>query len=252
MASTKVYYYDNDWRTFENLHDDYGITLTQSTPTVVYDNSLNQYSGWIDNDTQDSNHWIINDSQWYSLNSIPYWIKLEEQDTLYLIDQTLDLDTYKKQSSKMYYYNGELQSFEFMYNNFGITSTPSIVYYIKNGIIKCWYNSGVNKYWDVDTAKWYNEAPDYSGGGSGDIDSVGASGLFLYYSSLGQPTPYGTLVNGSTLVPVSINMPLSGDMSCQRHSIILTGTWKILTEVAETSAIKPCIVFATKVSDISQ
>lgn len=250
MADTKLYYYNGDWRSFDYLHDNYGITFTQSTPTNVYDNSLNSYTAWIDNDTGDNDHWVVDDNQWYSLNVIPYWIKLEDPDNVYLIDQSLDLDEYRKQSSEMYVYNGELQSFEYMYNNFGITHTPSAVYYIKNGIIKCWYNSAINKYWDVDTARWYNNAPDYSGGGSGDIDSVGASGLFLYYSPLGQFTPYGTLVNGSLLVPISISMPLSGDMSCQRHTITLTGTWKILTEVAETSSTKPCIVFATKVSDI--
>ena len=254
----RVYYYNGEWRDYDHLREYYGITFTPSTPTHVYDNALHSIDAWIENDSGRRDYWVVyaepdTDGRtgcWYTLNNIPYWIKLNRKYEVYLIGQLLQLDTYALQSSEMYDYNGMLASFEYMHNNFGITHTPSTVYYVKNDIIKCWYNPDIDQYWDVDTIRWYNEPPEYEHD-AGDINSVGATGLFLYYSVTGQPTHYGTLVDGHRLQPVCLNMPLSGDMSCQRHSIELTGTWKILTETSETSALKPCIVFATKLYEVA-
>lgn len=257
--NVRVYFYNGEWREFDYLHDHYGITLTPSTPTQVYDNSLHPHDGWIENDSGNHDYWVVypepteddRTGEWYTLNDLPYWIKLSTKFNVYLIGQLLQLDAYKRQTSELYNYNGALTSYDVMHNSFGITLTPSTVYFVKNNIIKCWYNPDhpTDRYWDVDTAHWYYDAPEYDHDVSGDINSVGATGLFLYYSVTGQPTSYGTLVDGHRLQPISLNMPLSGDLSCQRHSIELTGTWKILTETAETSPTKPCIVFATKIYD---
>lgn len=252
----RVYYYNGEWQQYDYLHITYGITLEPSTPITVYDDELNGYSAWID--TTDERHpiWVVRDSQWYFPEELPYWIKLDTKYNVYLIGQLLQLDTYTRASSEMYDYNGGLKSYLYMHNNFGITKTPSTVYYVKNNIIKCWYNPTPDpelpndKYWDVDTIQWYDRAPEY-GGDTGDINAVGATGLFLYYSETGLATSYGTVVDGHCLQPMCLNMPISGDMSCQRHDIELTGSWRILTETSRTSAIKPCIVFATKISDIA-
>lgn len=252
----RVYFYNGEWREFSYLHEYHGVTYTRSTPAQVYDISLNPYDGWFENDTSNHDYWLCyaepdidgRTGIWYTQNDLPYWIKLPNKYEVYFIGQLLQLDAYKKQSSEMYYYNNSLTSFDYMHNNFGITHTPSTVYYVRNDIIKCWYNPDIDQYWDVDTVRWYDEPPEYEQ--SGDINAVGASGLFLYYSLTGQPTHYGTLVDGHRLQPICLNMPLSGDMSCQRHTIELTGTWRILTETSETSALKPCIVFATKLYDV--
>lgn len=252
--SNRLYYYNNEWRDFEYLHEYYGMTKSQSTSTYVYDNSLSEHSAWIENDSGHQDYWLAYDEPdidgrsgvWYTQNDLPYWIKLDTKYKVYLVSQLLQLDTYKKQLSEMYNYNGNLTSFDYMHSNFGITSTPSDVYFVKNNVIKCWYNKDINKYWDADTVRWYDTPPEYDHD-SGDINSIGATGLFMYYSIDGASTHYGTLVDGSRLQPISVNVPVSGNVSCERHSIELTGTWKILTETSETSALKPCIVFATKI-----
>ena len=264
----RLYYYDGEWRTYDYLHENYGMTLNPSTPVVRYDSSLNEYSGWID--TSDNTTWIVQDSQWYTDNDIPYWTKLQKVN-IYLIDQNLNLNEYSLRESITYPHNGQLQSFQYMHLGFGITRTPSEIYYIKDGIIKCWYNKDIDKYWDVDTVQWYDNPPDYDSGsgggsggsgscdcncdcngiipGSGDVNSVGAIGLFSYYSETGSPTKYGTLVDGSRLLPVCITFPDSGDISYTKHTIKLTGTWKLLTETSNSSQTKPCIVVATKISE---
>ena len=241
----RLYYYDGDWRPYDYLHEYYGITLAPATPVTRYDSTLNEYTGWID--TSDNTTWIVSDSLWYTDNDIPYWTKLQKAN-IYLIDQNLNLDEYSLRESRMYPYNGHLQSFQYMHLGFGITLTPSEIYYIKDGVIKCWYNKDIDQYWDVDTTQWYNNPPEYDPE-SGDINSVGATGLFSYYSETGAPTKYGTLVDGDKLRPVCISFPDSGDVTCTKHSITLTGTWKILTETSNSSPTKPCIVFATKISE---
>lgn len=259
----RLYYYDGEWRTYDYLHENYGMTLDPATPVIRYDSSLNEYSGWID--TSDNTTWIAQDNRWYTDNDIPYWTKLNKVN-IYLIDQNLNLNEYSLRESVAYPHNGQLQSFQYMHLGFGITLTPSEIYYIKDGVIKCWYNKDIDQYWDVDTVQWYDSPPDYDSGsggssggcgcgcncvnpGSGDINAVGAIGLFSYYSETGEPTKYGTLVNGDILRPVCITFPDSGDVSYTKHTIKLTGTWKLLTETSNSSPIKPCIVVATKISE---
>ena len=249
--SIRVYFYNGEWHDYDYLHEHHGITLTPATPTNVYDSSLQSYPAWIENDTGNHEYWVVRDNRWYTLNDIPYWIKLPNKYGVYLIGQLLNLDAYKMQSSEMYDYNGGLVNFDYMHRYFGITHTPSVVYYVKNEVIKCWYNEDINQYWDVDTTQWYDEPPEYGGGDTGDINSIGSTGLFLYHAVNGLPTSYGTLVDGHRLQPMCLSVPISGEFSCQRHDIELTGTWKILTETSATSNDKPCIVFATKLYEVA-
>jgi hypothetical protein len=243
----RLYYYDGDWRSISDLYDNYGITLYPSTSIYVYDYNLNRYAAWAD---RDNNIWVVRDNQWYTPDDLTYWLKQDRKFTnAYLISNQLNLDVYTFHGNEMYEYNGCLQSFQNMHLSFGVTHTPSSIYFIKDTIIKCWYNKDIDQYWDVDTCHWYNNPPDYSDY-SGDINTIGATGLFSYYSENGSATHYGTLVTGDRLTPISISFPDSGDLSYTKlHSIQLTGTWKILTETIGSSESKPCIVFATKISN---
>lgn len=251
----RVYYYNGEWQPYDYLHDHYGITLAPSTPITVYDDSLNQYDGWVEKDT--NNIWVARDGlgpsgvgQWYTQDTLPYWIKLDTKYKVYLIDNPMYLDTYKLRTNEMYEYYGSLQTFNYMHNGYGITKTPSTIYLVQDGMIKCWYNKDLTQkpYWDVESVQWVEEPQHHSG--SGGINDVGSTGIFLYSNPTGYPRHYGALVDGSTLTPMCMNYPDSGELSCIRFpSIAITGTWKLLSEAAKSSNNNKCIVFAIKIAE---
>lgn len=264
--NNRLYYYDGEWRTYDDLHENYGITASPSTPVTLYDSSLNEYPGWVD--TSDNTTWIVQDNKWYTDNDIPYWTKLHKAN-IYLIDRNLNLYEYSLRESITYPHNGQLQSFQYMHLGFGITLTPSEIYYIKDGVIKCWYNKDIDKYWDVDTTQWYDNPPDYeSGSGSGgsggcdcncdcngginpdinNINQIGAISIFALEKEDNIEITLGTNVDGSLLKPVCLNFEFSGETSCSDISSDQPiGMWKLLS-AASKSATR-CIVLAIKVSD---
>lgn len=248
MEDNKLYYYDGEWRSYDYLHTHYGITLSKSTPVILYDNSLNQMAGWIDSLTGEI--WIVDDHRWYTSATIPYWTKSNDSTSVYLIGELLNIDIYKLRDSELFMYRNELKNFDYLHNNYGITKTPSTIHTIQDGVVKCWYNSDVQDtpYWDVDLRQWLASPIDHSG--SADIDTIGSTSTFLYSNPYGDFTPYGTIVSGRDLTPVCINIPLSGTMTCTKMvNVTLTGTWRILTETARSFEDSPCIVTAIKISD---
>lgn len=244
MDDERLYYYDGDWRPFPELHDEYGVTLTPSVPITLYDTDLNEYPGWVD--TSNNTTWIIQDKKWYDDTNIPYWKKLSPVD-MYLIDSNFNPNEYSLRQNKTYNYDGHLQSFQYLHLNLGITRTPSQIYSTNGGIVTCWYNPDIDRYWDVATVKWYKNPPE-SGAEFGGMNSICSFGLFLYTNNSSVRTPYGALVDGSTLKPISISFPESGSLSYTKFSSKLTGSWRILTET-NSSFGNDSIVFATKVSD---
>jgi hypothetical protein len=255
MDEERQYFYEGEWKTYSELYYEHGVTRNPSTPITIYDDDLNEYSAWID--TENGNIWVESyeapfeypnaQGRWFTPSELPFWIKTGDLYSVYLISQPIALTEYTKNSVVGYEYNGQIQSYLYLHNTFGLTTTPSSIYFTRNNIIKCWYNADdpTDKYWDVDTTHWYLTAPDYSDY-SGGMDSLGASGLFLY---IGEPAHYGTLISGDDLRPASINFSNAGELSCTRiPAISLTGTWSLLTEVLYSSHERPCIVFATKIS----
>ena len=248
MDDNKLYYYDGDWRSYDYLHTYHGITLSKSTPVTLYDNSLNPVAGWIDSQTGET--WIIDDHLWYTSATIPYWTKSNDSTHVYLVGELLNLDIYRLHDSELFMYRNELKNFDYLHNNYGITTTPSIVHTIQDGVVKCWYNSDVpdTPYWDADLRQWLASPIDH--GSSADINMIGSTSTFFYSNPYGDFTSYGTIVSGRDLVPVCINMPKSGTMTCTKMiNVTLTGTWRILTEAAKSSEDCPCIVTAMKISD---
>jgi hypothetical protein len=169
---------------------------------------------------------------------------------LYIIDKR---EKFIYSSDGRLYYKGNFYTEQELQDNFGITQTPSIVYYARDGEVKCWYNPYLKLYWDVDTAQWYEVAPTYDDNPTQDVtdmDEIGAMAMFLYYNENGQPAKYASLVKGSDLHPMCFNAPNSGCFSISdlRESKV-TGTWKLLTETKNTNPTSPCVVLAIKVSD---
>lgn len=193
--------------------------------------------------------------QIYDANEAKIRAKQEEPVTnkciwLYIIDKR---QQFLYSSDGLLFYKGNFYTQQELQDNFGITLTPSIVYYANKGVIKCWYNPALKLFWDVETSAWYQIPPNYNDNPSQDVtdmDEVGAMGLFLYYNENNEPVKYGSLISGTTLHPMVINVPKSGYFSISdlKESKV-TGTWKLLTETKETDALSPCIVLAIKVSD---
>lgn len=244
MAASEEYFYDGAWRTYSELYNGYGITLEPSTPITLYDLSLQQYKGWVD---KNNNTWIVRDNRWYSPSDLPYYRKLTTPFRPYLIERQLQLDAYELRSDRLYDYGGALHSYDFMHNGYGITLTPSRVYYVKDGLVKCWYNPDINLYWVVDDTVWQPDPPDYSGGGSGDAPS--SSGLFFFTNRTNTTIEYGTIVDGSLLKPVCISVPLSGEITYTITANQASGSWKLLTTVPKSLNNIQCLVLAAKLSE---
>lgn len=242
------YYYNDGWYTYEELYQQFGITLEPPNLVTLYDTDLTQFDGWEYNEST----WIISDNRWYSCSDLPYYKKTDIQTSVYFIDQPLSLDVYSRRESNLLLYESHLSSFEYLHNTKGITWTSSTVYYVKNGIIRCWYNHDIDQYWDTDTSAWYDEAPDYRDDpfDVDSIDKVGAVALFLFMRNA-ENVQYGALTNGVYLKPVSVNLPTSGELhyTTSTPNNAVTGTWRILTPVKRSSVSDPCVILATKVSN---
>lgn len=246
------YFYNGQWYSYEYLHTHYGITLSPATSVTLYDLSLNEFTGWKDDD---DNTWVTSRSQWFSTNNLPYYTKSDSTFTVYLVEKALPLNIYTLRDSSLYEYNDNLRSYEFLHFNNGITLTPSSVYYSSKGEIKCWYNEAIDKYWDVSTAAWYDQPLHYDDDDDHPIDidninKIGAMGLFLFYSPTGGKCNYGLMVRGDQLQPMCLKFPSSGEITCSKVvTQQLTGLWRLLTATAKSSPSEPCIVFAMKIAD---
>lgn len=243
------YYYDGQWRSYEDLHDNYGITLTPTTPVILYDINLTEYPGW-ENEIET---WVVADTQWYLREDLPYYRKLDEPFSGYYIDSRLPIDAYSLHDSILYNYNGSLLDYRTLHDSHGVTLTPSTIWGIADGAIWCWYNPDEQLYWDDIKKMWTAYAPEYQSSTTLDIDTVtdfnavGSIGLF-YYTEAGDAKPYGSEIDGRYLRPVSINFPNDGNLNVTKYPDVLSGTWKLMSTASKRTSISPCIVMAIKVS----
>ncbi len=253
-------FYNGEQENYDYFHEHYGVTFTRSTVTSVYNNSLQEFTAWIENDTGNKYVFVLDVDQnveprpdrsghWYSQDGMNYWFKSNTTDKIYYISEELHLDKYTKRNEVLYNYNGELASYQSLHDLHGITRTPSHTYYIKNGVPICWYNQDEElPYWDVATTQWCLNPPVYGEISVGTND-IGSVGLFLYIGSETRIS-YGSIVDGSNLKPACLSFPVSGELSVSKaENYTLTGSWKILSEVSHTTNLNDIIVFASKISE---
>ena len=67
----------------------------------------------------------------------------------------------KEGKDKKIAYNGGLYTQDEMVNIFGFSPTESNVYQADKGVILCWFNRRLNKYWDNTNKEWVNTPPEY-------------------------------------------------------------------------------------------
>lgn len=244
------YYYDGQWRSYEDLHDHYGITLTPTTDIILYDVELHEFPGW-ENEIET---WIIANTRWYLRSDLPYYRKTDSSFEGYLIDSRLPIDQYELRGALVYNYNNHLYDYDFLHNNHGITLTTSSVFGVADGVIWSWYNEDEGLYWDDIRKRWTAIPPEYKSETALDLetaanfDAVGSFGLF-YYVEQSSTKQYGSEVDGRYLYPISLNFPQSGNFNITKYSSdCLSGTWKLMSTASKRTPAEPCIVMALKVS----
>lgn len=76
-------------------------------------------------------------------------------------------------------------------------------------------------------------------------DSVGSIGLFLYTGPADE-LGLGATVNGSSLTPVAMSLPLSGEIAYKAVGDNRTGAWTLLSAAYKADESAPCLVMAMK------
>lgn len=76
-------------------------------------------------------------------------------------------------------------------------------------------------------------------------DSVGSIGLFLYTGPANE-LGLGTTVDGTSLTPVAMSLPLSGEIAYKAVGEARTGAWTLLSAAYKADESAPCLVMAMK------
>lgn len=76
-------------------------------------------------------------------------------------------------------------------------------------------------------------------------DDIGSIGLFLYTGPANE-LGLGTMVNGSSLTPVAMSLPLSGEIAYKAVGEARTGAWTLLSAAYKADESAPCLVMAMK------
>lgn len=77
-------------------------------------------------------------------------------------------------------------------------------------------------------------------------DDIGSIGLFLY-TGPDYELAMGREVEGSSLTPVAMSLPLSGEIAYKAVGEARTGTWRLLSAAYKSDESEPCLVMAMKV-----
>lgn len=148
---------DGQWLddVYQDLHDDYGMTLTPSVPVSYLDGERHVVDGWENN----GETWIIGDAAWYA--DPPYWKHTDRTASRYRIDVLETFDIYVKQASDYVWHEGEFWSLADLHELFGYTETPSSVWDMDEGTAWAWYNGDIELYWDDRSGKktWTSSPP---------------------------------------------------------------------------------------------
>lgn len=82
-------------------------------------------------------------------------------------------------------------------------------------------------------------------------DEIGSIGLFLYTGPEDE-LDMGLEIDGSSLTPVAMSLPLSGELAYKAVGEARTGTWRLLSAAYKSDASAPCLVMAMKVVPVPE
>lgn len=144
---------NNQWveYSYEYLYTNFGYTDTPSKDIKVYNDSLQLLEAWENSEFV----WIQQDTQWYPIQNLPYYIITNRNLKLYKIDAPQTFKIYIKQQEEFVSYNDSFVPSNTLHENYGYTDTPSTVWDIDEGVPWSWYNEDLDQYWDDRVGKKY-------------------------------------------------------------------------------------------------
>ena len=165
MSNERLYYIQaiDKWLTYVEAHE-YGYTLSRPLLETYYTQDLQPVQIRVDSTSgelydlrvQAPHSWVTD------IDSLNLY-RLVGEVTLYTADKS---NTYTSYSSSItsseldnIAYNGEIVSYEDLYNNFGITKHPCKIYIVQDGNILSWHDEEENLYWDVVKKQWHPLPP---------------------------------------------------------------------------------------------
>lgn len=165
MSNERLYYIQaaDQWLTYSEAHE-YGYTLSKPLLKTYYTQDLQPVQIRVDSASgelydlraQAPHSWVTD------INSLNLY-RLVGDVALYTADKS---NTYSSYSSSIssdesdnIAYNGEVVSYEDLYNNFGITKHPCNMYLVQDGRILSWHDPETNLYWNVSKKSWDSYPP---------------------------------------------------------------------------------------------
>ena len=160
--STKEYYINGEWLTWDEVHN-LGYTLTPAELITVYDSKNNEFT--LKKDTSDNTYYDSENKIWLSDITDLGVYKLLGTLTLYTSEVPNNYTCYANSelsdTPTHILYNSNIISLDDVYNNDGITQYSCSDYTVNDGNILVWYDNKLNKYWDNRTGKkeWLDSPP---------------------------------------------------------------------------------------------
>ena len=165
MSNERLYYIQivDQWLTYSEAHD-YGYTLSKPLLKTYYTSDLQPVQVRVDSTSgelydlraQAPHSWVTD------IDSLNLY-RLVGDVTLYTADKSNTYSSYSNSISSSesdnVAYNGEIVSYEDLYNNFGITKHPCNMYLVQDGRVLSWYDPETNLYWNVSKNEWNATPP---------------------------------------------------------------------------------------------
>ena len=165
MSNERLYYIQpiDKWLTYSEAHE-YGYTLSRPLLKTYYTQDLQPVQIRVDSESgelydlraQAPHSWVTD------IDSLNLY-RFVGDVTLYIADKSNTYDSYSSSISLSepynIAYNGEIVSYEDLYNSFGITKHPCKIYIVQDGNVLSWYDEEENLYWDVRKKQWQTYQP---------------------------------------------------------------------------------------------
>lgn len=157
--SNVLQYPDSD-TLFQYLHS-LGYTKNPPQHIAVYDSNEDIYV--LIKDTSDNTIYDSDNQTWVSDITGMNLYKYVGLYNVYIGDTQIQCRGY---STSLYstnishvFYEDEIQSLQYLYNTYGITNHPCVLYEVDQGEIVVWYDEQTGLYWDVNSNTWLTEPP---------------------------------------------------------------------------------------------
>lgn len=166
FMSDRQYLINNQWLSYDEAHNLYGMTILKPQIITLYTSDLNEVS--VRKDVSDNTYYDVIAKSWVSdisLFSEKLFLRLEEsklyKGSVEISSGFTFSDSIVNASPDYVDYNYNIVSIEDIKENYGITNYECVDYIIQDGELLAWYDSKTNMYWDdrPDKKEWTTSPP---------------------------------------------------------------------------------------------